>query len=154
MHAASKQAVLDGPEPCGGENVKPTQDAFPAQSCSAAPTVRRASANLWTILQYDGPNHLGLWRNALPGHQMAMGKWGNFNCVYNEDPECISNHHQGHHTITPPHTLPSQDSGCRIALLLRVSQRGRARNNHRPIRRHPDRHLLPEVLKGVARTHG
>ena len=26
----------------------------------------------WTILQHDGPNHLGLWHNALPDHQMAL----------------------------------------------------------------------------------
>ena len=26
----------------------------------------------WTILQHDGPNHLGLLYNALPGHQMAL----------------------------------------------------------------------------------
>ena len=25
-----------------------------------------------TILQQDGPNHLGLWYNALPEHQMAL----------------------------------------------------------------------------------
>ena len=26
----------------------------------------------WTALQHDGPNHLGLRLNALPGHQMAL----------------------------------------------------------------------------------
>ena len=26
----------------------------------------------WTITRYDGPNHLGLWYNALPEHQMAL----------------------------------------------------------------------------------
>ena len=26
----------------------------------------------WTILQHDGPNHLGLWYNVLPEHQMAL----------------------------------------------------------------------------------
>ena len=26
----------------------------------------------WTILQQDGPNHLGLWHNVLPGHQIAL----------------------------------------------------------------------------------
>ena len=26
----------------------------------------------WTILQRDGPNHLGLRHNALPAHQMAL----------------------------------------------------------------------------------
>ena len=26
----------------------------------------------WTILQQDGPNHLGLWYNALPEHQIAL----------------------------------------------------------------------------------
>ena len=29
----------------------------------------RAPHNAWTILQQDGPNHLGLWCNALPEHQ-------------------------------------------------------------------------------------
>ena len=26
----------------------------------------------WTVLQQDGPNHLGLWHNALSEHQMAL----------------------------------------------------------------------------------
>ena len=26
----------------------------------------------WTITRHDGPNHLGLWYNALPEHQMAL----------------------------------------------------------------------------------
>ena len=26
----------------------------------------------WTILQHDGPNHLGLWCDVLPEHQMAL----------------------------------------------------------------------------------
>ena len=26
----------------------------------------------WTILQHNGADHLGLWRDALPGHQMAL----------------------------------------------------------------------------------
>ena len=26
----------------------------------------------WTILQHDGPDHLGLWYNALPEHHMAL----------------------------------------------------------------------------------
>ena len=26
----------------------------------------------WTILQHNGPDHLGLWRGALPGRQMAL----------------------------------------------------------------------------------
>ena len=26
----------------------------------------------WTVLQHDGPDHLGLWHNALPEHQMAL----------------------------------------------------------------------------------
>ena len=26
----------------------------------------------WTILQHDGPDHLALWYNALPKHQMAL----------------------------------------------------------------------------------
>ena len=26
----------------------------------------------WTIIQQNGPNHLGLWYNALPGHQMGL----------------------------------------------------------------------------------
>ena len=26
----------------------------------------------WTILQQDGPDHLGLWTNAIPGRQMAL----------------------------------------------------------------------------------
>ena len=26
----------------------------------------------WTVTRYDGPNHLGLWSNALPEHQMAL----------------------------------------------------------------------------------
>ena len=26
----------------------------------------------WTILEQDGPNHLGLWCNVLPEHQMAL----------------------------------------------------------------------------------
>ena len=27
---------------------------------------------VWAIIQRDGPNHLGLRYNALPGHQMAL----------------------------------------------------------------------------------
>ena len=26
----------------------------------------------WTVLQKDGPNHLGLWCSVLPEHQMAL----------------------------------------------------------------------------------
>ena len=26
----------------------------------------------WTVLQQDGPNHLGLWCNVLPDYQMAL----------------------------------------------------------------------------------
>ena len=26
----------------------------------------------WTVTRYYGPNHLGLWCNALPEHQMAL----------------------------------------------------------------------------------
>ena len=27
---------------------------------------------IWTILRQDGPNHLGLWYNVIPEHQMAF----------------------------------------------------------------------------------
>ena len=27
---------------------------------------------VWSIIQRDGPNHLGLWYNVLPEHQMAL----------------------------------------------------------------------------------
>ena len=33
---------------------------------------RCATPTTWIILQQDGPNHLGLWYNALPEHQMAL----------------------------------------------------------------------------------
>ena len=34
---------------------------------------RRCGApTTWTILQQDGPNHLGLWYNVLPEHQQAL----------------------------------------------------------------------------------
>ena len=26
----------------------------------------------WTVLQNDGPSHLGLWQKVLPEHQMAL----------------------------------------------------------------------------------
>ena len=26
----------------------------------------------WNIIQQDGPNHLGLWYNVLPQHQLAL----------------------------------------------------------------------------------
>ena len=26
----------------------------------------------WTITRHEGPNHLGLWCDALPEHQMAL----------------------------------------------------------------------------------
>jgi hypothetical protein len=38
-------------------------------------------------------------------------------------------------------------------LLHFVVQRGRARNNYRPIGIHTDRHLSSKVLESVARTH-
>ena len=32
----------------------------------------RAPPQTWTVLQQDGPNHLGLWCDALPEHQTAL----------------------------------------------------------------------------------
>ena len=31
-----------------------------------------AKPTTWTVLQQDGPNHLGLWHNVLSEHQMAL----------------------------------------------------------------------------------
>ena len=47
-----------------------------AQLASAAALAAASSGPVrgpttWTILQKDGPSHLGLWYNALPEHQMA-----------------------------------------------------------------------------------
>ena len=36
------------------------------------PAAEKLLLVLWTILQHDGPDHLGLWYNALPEHQMAL----------------------------------------------------------------------------------
>ena len=33
---------------------------------------RKGTPTTWTVLQQDGPNHLGLLYNVLPGHQMAL----------------------------------------------------------------------------------
>ena len=35
-------------------------------------TVRLVHAATWTVLHHDGPNHLGLWYNVLPEHQMGL----------------------------------------------------------------------------------
>ena len=58
----------------GGANSDACQ---PCAAGSAAPHRNMAACTvwdptIWTVLQHDGPDYLGLWYNALPEHQMAL----------------------------------------------------------------------------------
>ena len=48
-------------------------DAIVALDTAPPPsTFGAGSPTTWTVLQQDGPNHLGLWYNVLPEHHMAL----------------------------------------------------------------------------------
>ena len=57
----------------------------------------RNNPTTWTILQYDGPDHLGLWYNALLEHQMALIV--SLHTVCSQCSQC-----GGGETVTPPAT--------------------------------------------------
>ena len=50
---------------CGPALSRREQVVLPRRNRCGHPTA-------WTILRYDGPNHLGLWCNVLPEYQMAL----------------------------------------------------------------------------------
>ena len=50
----------------------PEQGTVAQFAAAVRKLVRGAGApTTWTIIQQDGPNHLGLWCNMLPEYQMA-----------------------------------------------------------------------------------
>ena len=56
------------PESCSGGSGKPVAAGW-GRCLSGDGQVRDPTT--WTVLQHDGPNHLGLWYNVLPEQQMA-----------------------------------------------------------------------------------
>ena len=46
--------------------------ALPRFACRVRPAEREFAPTTRAVLQKDGPNHLGMWCNALPAHQMAL----------------------------------------------------------------------------------
>ena len=69
---------------------------------------------IWTVLRHDGPDHLGVWYNALPGHQMALTTSGCVPCrrgLRDHGPAGVR------HLSQPAGGAPRR-AGCRGAVLV------------------------------------